>query len=122
MKRFAIALLGVAFTSSAFLFLSGCSRESTPNPQQADAAHAQQKTHVQEHDGPEHGGHEADHKQGDESASAEISQKICPVMGNPIDPEVSIEHKGRKVYFCCKPCIEKFEKEPAKYLAKLESR
>jgi len=29
------------------------------------------------------------------------------------------EYKGKKVYFCCSGCKEKFEEEPEKYIAKL---
>lgn len=47
-------------------------------------------------------------------------QVICPVMGNPVDPKVSIEHKGHTVYFCCDGCDDKFRAEPAKYAAKLK--
>ncbi|MHC4555208.1 MAG: hypothetical protein ACYSUS_07965, partial [Planctomycetota bacterium] len=35
-------------------------------------------------------------------------QTLCPVMGNPINKEVFIEYKGKKVYFCCPGCDEKF--------------
>lgn len=28
-------------------------------------------------------------------------------------------HEGQEVKFCCKPCVGKFEKNPAKYLSKL---
>ncbi|HNS22153.1 MAG TPA: YHS domain-containing protein [Sedimentisphaerales bacterium] len=49
-----------------------------------------------------------------------IEQKTCPVMeGNPIDPNLFVEYKGKKVYFCCKGCPEKFLANPEKYLAKL---
>jgi YHS domain-containing protein len=41
-------------------------------------------------------------------------------MGGPIDPNVFVTHEGKKVYFCCKDCIPKFEKEPAKYMTKLK--
>ena len=51
--------------------------------------------------------------------TAKIEQKICPVMGGKIDPTVFTEHKGRKVYFCCKACIDTFKADPEKYLAKL---
>ncbi|GMU24230.1 MAG: hypothetical protein AMXMBFR13_43060 [Phycisphaerae bacterium] len=47
-------------------------------------------------------------------------QATCPVMGGAVDPEVSVEHEGHKVYFCCEGCDKKFKKEPAKYLAKLK--
>jgi YHS domain-containing protein len=46
-------------------------------------------------------------------------QTICPVMGNPIDPAVFVEYKGKKVYFCCRGCDQKFQEDPEKYLAKL---
>ena len=64
-----------------------------------------------------------DVKQDAETASKEalasIEQKTCPVMGNPIDPDVFVEYKGKKVYFCCKACIAEFEKDPDKYISKL---
>ena len=53
------------------------------------------------------------------AAAAEIEQKICPVMGNPINKEVYTTYEGKKVYFCCASCKEQFEKDPEKYIAKL---
>ncbi len=46
-------------------------------------------------------------------------QTTCPVLGNPIDPAVFVEYKGKKVYFCCRGCDKKFQEDPEKYLAKL---
>ena len=40
-------------------------------------------------------------------------------MGGPINKDLYAEYKGKKVYFCCAGCKEKFEKEPEKYIAKL---
>lgn len=37
-------------------------------------------------------------------------------MGEP----VVITHEGREIKFCCESCQPKFEKDPAKYLAKLD--
>jgi YHS domain-containing protein len=52
--------------------------------------------------------------------AAGIEQKTCPVMeGNPIDPNIFVEYEGKKVYFCCPACPEKFKADPEKYLAKL---
>lgn len=48
-----------------------------------------------------------------------IVQKICPVMEGPIDKNIFVEYKGKKVYFCCEACKEKFNEEPEKYLDKL---
>ena len=32
---------------------------------------------------------------------------------------VTKTYDGQEIKFCCKPCVAKFEKNPAKYLAKL---
>jgi YHS domain-containing protein len=49
-----------------------------------------------------------------------IVQTTCPVMeGNPIDKTLFVEYKGKKVYFCCIGCPEKFLADPEKYVAKL---
>lgn len=46
-----------------------------------------------------------------------VSDDKLGEMGKP----VSIDYKGQQVSFCCKSCIGSFEKDPAKYLAKLPS-
>ncbi len=46
-------------------------------------------------------------------------QTTCPVSGKPIDPEHSVEYKGKKVYFCCPKCPAAFEADPEKFVAKL---
>src|ERR1017187_8941949 len=43
-----------------------------------------------------------------------------PVCGMTVDParaKATHEHSGKKYYFCCAGCMEKFRAEPAKYLA-----
>jgi YHS domain-containing protein len=45
----------------------------------------------------------------------------CPVSGEKLGEmgtPVSIDHQGKKISFCCDACIAKFQKDPAKYLAK----
>ena len=49
-----------------------------------------------------------------------IEQKTCPIMdGNPINKDIYTEYKGKKVYFCCPGCEEKFNADPEKYITKL---
>ena len=55
----------------------------------------------------------------EKAVSATIQQTICPIMGGAINKNIFTEYKGKKVYFCCAGCKEKFEKEPEKYLDKL---
>ena len=55
-----------------------------------------------------------------EAVTAAIEQTTCPIMdGNPINKALFVEYKGKKVYFCCPGCEDKFTAEPAKYVAKL---
>lgn len=44
-------------------------------------------------------------------------EKLGGDMGEPVD----YFYNGRLVRFCCKGCVPKFEKEPEKYLTKLDS-
>jgi hypothetical protein len=48
--------------------------------------------------------------------------KTCIVTDNGLGSmgdEKRFVHEGREIKVCCKPCIAKFKKNPAKYLAKL---
>ena len=49
--------------------------------------------------------------------------KDCVVSGNKLGSMgkvVTTTHAGQEVKFCCKPCIKKFNANPAKYLSKLK--
>lgn len=47
-----------------------------------------------------------------------VSDDRLGEMGKP----VMIDYKGQQVGFCCKSCVGDFEKDPAKYLAKLPAK
>ena len=49
-------------------------------------------------------------------------QTLCPVMGGEINKEVFADHEGKRVYFCCPGCIEKFKADPAGYIQKMEAQ
>ena len=42
-------------------------------------------------------------------------QVTCPITGEPVDQKVAVESDGRKVYFCCKNCVGKYQSNPSKY-------
>jgi YHS domain-containing protein len=48
--------------------------------------------------------------------------KWCAVEGkdHEIDPKVTVVYKGKTIGFCCKDCVEEFEKDPEKYIKKME--
>lgn len=44
----------------------------------------------------------------------------CPVMtAEPADPELYVDHEGRRVYLCCTKCKRLFRNNPDKYLKNL---
>ena len=85
-----VALTLIVFVLAGIFLLSGCKKKSEPAPAETK-----------------------------EVVSQAIEQKICPVMEAPINKELYTEYKGKKVYFCCPGCKEKFAKEPDKYIPKL---
>jgi len=51
--------------------------------------------------------------------------KTCIVSDNDLDSmgeQASFVYQGQTIKVCCKPCVAKFEKNPAKYLKKLEGK
>lgn len=56
----------------------------------------------------------AEHQKNTESI--ENAQTLCPIMGKAINKDVFVDHKGKRIYFCCAGCIDKFNENPDKYL------
>ncbi len=47
----------------------------------------------------------------------------CIVSGNKLGSMGKVivkSHEGQEIKFCCKPCVKKFDANPARYLAKLK--
>lgn len=94
MKNIYLVILGLAvFSSAAFAMSCG-----------ADVSHE---------------GH--DKAPQTESSAVDAGNKICPVMGGPIDEasKATYAYEGRIYNFCCAGCIEAFKKEPQKYIDKV---
>jgi len=98
-------ILGVAALAMALAFAMGCSQQKKSGcgcgcgqkaaPDQKAAA-------------------------GEKAQTTAVEQKTCPVTGEAINKAVFTEYKGQKVYFCCKGCIAKFNKDPEKYAANIK--
>lgn len=54
------------------------------------------------------------------SAVAAGPQKVCPVLGNPIDKKIYVDYKGERIYFCCSVCPPEFNKDPEKFIKKMK--
>ncbi|MBN2713896.1 MAG: hypothetical protein JXR97_15870 [Planctomycetes bacterium] len=58
-------------------------------------------------------------KLGEKAEDIPIEQKTCPVMGGPINKDLFVEYKGKKIYVCCEGCINVVKKDPEKYAKKV---
>lgn len=55
-----------------------------------------------------------------DSAALSPTNTMCPVMPDEeVDPEISVEYEGQRVYFCCNRCRKQFLEAPAEYLGNL---
>lgn len=44
---------------------------------------------------------------------------VCPVSGEEIDKAFTATYEGKTYSVCCKRCLTKFQKDPAKYVKNL---
>lgn len=92
MKKYLSALLGASFA------VTSCSKES-PN---GDSNHSNSEV--------------------ESTSSSEYPLDVCVVSGKKLGSmgePYSIKHEGTTVKFCCKHCLPKFQKNPAKYIESL---
>ncbi len=63
-------------------------------------------------------------QQDKQEAPKQANNDICPVTGQKLDFKnpsyVTYEYNGTVYNFCCDGCINEFQKDPEKYLKKLE--
>lgn len=79
-----------------------------------------EEMHQHEHEGS--GSSEAMTKEAEPVQEEGIVNSVCPVMGGEVgkDTPYKTVYKGKTIGFCCPDCIEKFNAEPEKYMAKIE--
>jgi len=102
-------ILFVAVVLSVGLFLfDGCKKSEDTLAQKTQEMH-------------DHEGHEPAAMEAEPAAqtASVIEQETCPVMGAAINKDLFTEYKGKKVYFCCEGCEEKFLANPEQYVAQL---
>jgi YHS domain-containing protein len=49
------------------------------------------------------------------AADTALTQKTCPVTGEPINKSVYLDYQSKRIYFCCENCKAAFLKSPEKY-------
>ena len=50
----------------------------------------------------------------------DMVQEKCPVMGSTPNEKLFTDYKGKRVYFCCPPCIDQFKENPDKYMGAMQ--
>ena len=105
-KQFKAMLIVTSLLCVGLIMLNGC-KKSEPAPSET----SEKMQEMQEH--------AAMMSESATEVVSAIEQTDCPVMGGAINKAIFTEYKGKKVYFCCSPCKEKFDGEPEKYIAKL---
>ena len=85
--------IAILFVMGVFL-VSGCGDEETPAPDV-----------------------------GTEIADVQLvagTQTTCPIMDSPINEDIYSDYQGKRIYFCCAGCDDKFKAEPEKYIKQME--
>ena len=54
-----------------------------------------------------------------DDAAKNVTNKLCPLMGDAVDPKIRTEYEGQFVYFCCAGCVKMFEADPKAAIAKM---
>ncbi len=49
-------------------------------------------------------------------------QSKCPVLGGTVNKRVYADYQGKRIYFCCPPCIMQFQKDPDKYMEQMKKQ
>ena len=96
----------------------GTTRQQAPATGRTGAQRGQQ-TALQEADQARVAAEKAAQQAQQTVVQVATEQTICPVMKGPINKELFVEYKGKKVYFCCADCKAQFEKDPEKYVKDL---
>lgn len=89
---------------------AGCDKEFAKDPAKYMAIIAKEQAAAPAKDGE---------KQGKDKKEKELNTK-CPVSGDDADATITKEYKGRTIAFCCEDCLKDFDKNPAKYIKKLD--
>src|SRR5690349_11766262 len=56
-----------------------------------------------------------------DAEKAKPINKKCPVEGGDVDPTVTVQYKGKTIGFCCDTCPPDFNKDPEKYMKKVNA-
>ena len=110
MKRIAVAILSAV----ALLSTTACKKEKKNEQKQekkADKTQAKQKAQADKKVA------KAAANKKEEAKAQKVKDPVCGMDVDPNKVKFHMEYKGHKYHFCSEACLNKFKKEPEKYLA-----
>jgi len=51
----------------------------------------------------------------------DVGNKLCPVMGGPVNGKDFVVYEGKRYGLCCPGCDKTFLSDPARYVAKVNA-
>ena len=111
--------MSVLLLAGAVVFFAGCKKKEEPMAPESSQHSTMNMENMEQ--GAQQAGQDVQQTTA-KAGDASTEQTLCPVMGNPIDKNVFIEYQGKKVYFCCKACIDTFKADPEKYRKTLSDK
>ena len=129
MKASSLFVLGLAIGGLTVFGVRAVSLEDddtatqheAPNPEAPPAGDDAHPGHTDTTEDPEEPGEATPAEESGDLADKQPENTICPVMGNPVDPEIYVDYEGRRIGFCCPGCDRVFLEDPEKYLKKLDA-
>ncbi len=49
------------------------------------------------------------------------AQKLCPVLNEPINPQLYVDYEGKRIYVCCTHSLDVVKANPKKFIRQLEA-
>ena len=59
--------------------------------------------------------------QSSQTGIVDVGNKLCPVMGEPVNGKNFVVYEGKRYGLCCPGCDKTFLSDPAKYIAKVNA-
>ncbi len=60
-------------------------------------------------------------KPAENASIVDVNNQVCPVMGGPVSGKDFVVYEGKRYGLCCPGCAEEFNKNPEKYIVKIQS-
>ncbi len=110
---------------AAATFVAGCSKPAAPPHKMSQTEQTSTEQAMSAEDAEAASIAKAIAELPEAERAVALAQKTCPVGDSPLGSmgmPFKVTVKGRDVYLCCAGCKDSIEKDPEKYLAKIDQQ